>query len=319
MAEAVVLEATQWKFESSHLYLGGINMIGIYKITNKTNGKVYIGQSIDIKKRWKQHINEAKSSRQNTYLYNAMRKYGIDNFSFEIIEECDIKSLNEREIYWIKFYNSFEGEGYNMTPGGSDPIKVNTQELYNLWDKGLSVGEIVNYYQGTLSASTIKNYLYCYKKWTKEESKKREGRIKSKTPLQKEGTVIKQYDIFGTFIKNWDTSLHEIERELKIPHNSISKVLCGKLLQSHGFQWKYGIKDDQSNIESIIDKVPLHFEILQKTKEGKIINRYKTVVEAAKAVNTVPSNIRKVCKHTNNRKTAKGYIWEYDFNTWYDT
>ena len=78
---------------------------------------------------------------RNTNLYQAMRKYGIENFSFEVIEECLPEELNEREIYWIDYYDSFNKEkGYNMTPGGIEAIFINPQEIYDLWDKGYSIG-----------------------------------------------------------------------------------------------------------------------------------------------------------------------------------
>lgn len=91
---------------------------GIYKITNLVNGKSYIGQSIDIEKRWQQH--KSKSSwrvQKEKALYRAFTKYGLDNFEFEIIEECKRKFLDKREIYWIKKYDTYNN-GYNMTKGG---------------------------------------------------------------------------------------------------------------------------------------------------------------------------------------------------------
>jgi group I intron endonuclease len=60
-------------------------MTGIYKITNKINGKVYIGQSINIERRWKEHISD---KRKNSLIHLAIEKYGEKNFNFEIIEEC---------------------------------------------------------------------------------------------------------------------------------------------------------------------------------------------------------------------------------------
>jgi group I intron endonuclease len=97
-------------------------MIGIYKITNKINGEVYIGQSIDIKRRWKTHITTSYNEKLKDYdsaIHRAIRKYGKENFEFSVLEETklDKKLLNEREIYWIKTYNSY-GKGYNETPGG---------------------------------------------------------------------------------------------------------------------------------------------------------------------------------------------------------
>ena len=96
-------------------------IIGIYKITNKINGKIYIGQSKNIFKRWSEHRYEAKNN--DKPLYKAFRKYGIENFTFEIIEICNIEQLNEREIFWTKFYNSYNN-GYNLTPGGDYSSKT---------------------------------------------------------------------------------------------------------------------------------------------------------------------------------------------------
>lgn len=90
-------------------------MIGIYLITNKVNGKKYVGQSIDIEERWKSHIWESKKSEY--IIHRAMRKYGIDNFDFSILEECSVDKLNEREIYWISELDTYNN-GYNMTIGG---------------------------------------------------------------------------------------------------------------------------------------------------------------------------------------------------------
>lgn len=98
---------------------------GIYKIENLINGKVYIGQSNDIKSRWNDHKRIAKDKSKHGYnypLYRAIRKYGIENFKFEIIEECSEEKLNEREIYYIGYYKSYiyfeNSNGYNQTLGG---------------------------------------------------------------------------------------------------------------------------------------------------------------------------------------------------------
>lgn len=100
-------------------------MIGIYKITNQYNGKIYIGQSINIIKRWNNHKSAAFNINQSEYnypLYQAIRKYGLHNFIFEILEECSPTELNEREQYYINYYNSYYN-GYNQTPGGQNTQK----------------------------------------------------------------------------------------------------------------------------------------------------------------------------------------------------
>lgn len=96
---------------------------GIYKITNNINGKVYIGQSVDIKRRWKEHKKEAFYKKSHCFdypLYRAIRKYGIENFKFEILEECPQDMLNELEIFYINEYKATGENGYNQNDGGHD-------------------------------------------------------------------------------------------------------------------------------------------------------------------------------------------------------
>lgn len=96
----------------------------IYKITNKVNGKIYIGQTINKPEdRFKAHIKEARNNNQN-YLYRAMRKYGIENFELEVIDEAkSIDELNCLEEYYISKFNSTDSEiGYNMHLGGNNNI-----------------------------------------------------------------------------------------------------------------------------------------------------------------------------------------------------
>ena len=80
-------------------------MIGIYKIVNPSN-KIYIGQSVDIEKRWARY--KIILCQNQTKLKNSLKKYGFDNHKFSILEECETERLNERERYWQDFYNSLE-------------------------------------------------------------------------------------------------------------------------------------------------------------------------------------------------------------------
>ena len=80
-------------------------MIGIYKITNP-NGKIYVGQSINIENRLKQH--RFGHDGKKTRIYNSIKKYGWDSHTIDILEECEIELLNERERYWQEYFNSFE-------------------------------------------------------------------------------------------------------------------------------------------------------------------------------------------------------------------
>ena len=90
-------------------------MIDIYKITKKENEKSYIGQSNDIERRFSEH-----KTKIDIPIEIASKKYGADTFNCEIIEECSLDKLDEREKYWIAFYNTYKGFGYNCNEGGGN-------------------------------------------------------------------------------------------------------------------------------------------------------------------------------------------------------
>lgn len=96
-------------------------MIGIiYKVTNIVNGKIYIGQTTkSLNTRKLSHINDSLAIRDNLYFHNAIRKYGINNFKWEVLESCASKEeLDDMEFHFIKQFNSKAPAGYNMTEGG---------------------------------------------------------------------------------------------------------------------------------------------------------------------------------------------------------
>lgn len=93
----------------------------IYIIKNTINDKVYIGQTTNAEYRWRRHIWDARYENKNelnkSVLHKAMIKYGIENFSYEILES-QVENYDEREKYWINYYNSIVPNGYNIAPGG---------------------------------------------------------------------------------------------------------------------------------------------------------------------------------------------------------
>lgn len=103
-------------------------MTGIYKITDKTNGLMYIGQAMNIQRRFSEH-KTSNTGKPGTIDY-IIRTKGVDNFNFDIIEECKAIDLKNREIYWIDYYDSYYN-GYNLTPGGdgSSPGEDNTNAI----------------------------------------------------------------------------------------------------------------------------------------------------------------------------------------------
>lgn len=102
---------------------------GIYLFTNLVNGKHYVGQAVDLRKRLQHHLNNLEHDRYDAPLYRALKKYGIDNFDLKIIkqlikvkEKYKTKVLDRLEIYFIKYYNSYGATGYNQTKGGDGGV-----------------------------------------------------------------------------------------------------------------------------------------------------------------------------------------------------
>lgn len=130
----------------------------IYKITNKVNGKIYIGKTVlSVQKRWSQHcIDCGKEDKSKRPLYSAMRKYGIESFYVEQVEECPEEILSDRERYWIEYYGSFKN-GYNATIGGDGKAYIDRQLVTNLYKEYQNIKTVselmgVNYF-------TVRNIL----------------------------------------------------------------------------------------------------------------------------------------------------------------
>lgn len=160
----------------------------IYKATNTSNSKCYIGKTkSNLEFRKEQHFKDSFVKKSKLIFHCAIRKYGIESFVWEILEECDDKILNEREIYYIDYYKSncgkFPETGYNMTNGGDGGYILehhpNKKEIYAKMAKSNS-GE--NNFLNKMSYEDRENWLnenrrgincYAYgKKFTEERRKK---------------------------------------------------------------------------------------------------------------------------------------------------
>ena len=126
----------------------------IYKITNLSNGKMYVGQAVShilnhkkyrpygCEGRFRCHISEAFSSKKNQshYLNNAIRKYGVNEFNVELIENCKIEKADERETYYINELNTLFPNGYNLKNGGN--VFTHTDESKRRVSNG-----VINYFK----------------------------------------------------------------------------------------------------------------------------------------------------------------------------
>ena len=126
----------------------------IYKIVNNINGKVYIGQTrTTLKERMSKHYSDARCEPGITGIDAAIRKYGEQNFSVEILCECKNEELDRLEKFYISEYNSFNSpKGYNLTPGGQDT---------SAWSLNLDNQEVVKVYSELRQVNKTAEYFHC--------------------------------------------------------------------------------------------------------------------------------------------------------------
>lgn len=214
-------------------------MIGIYKITNQETGKAYIGQSICIEHRWKTHIQSAKNPNNKDYnseFYTDIRNMGVNNFCFDILEECQVTDLDKKEIYYISIFDTYKN-GYNRTHGGSGQNYEDVIKTRELWDKGYSSAEITN--ELKICRETVRKYLQDYKNYSTKESYKR-GYFNSEKAIQANKNLntstICQYTLDGIFLKEF-SSCAEVEKTLGILAQSVSSCIKGEYFSAGGFRW----------------------------------------------------------------------------------
>ena len=201
----------------------------IYKITNKKNQKIYIGKTLlTPEARFKEHIKDHyKEEEGNRPLYRAMKKYGIENFFVETVEECEEKDINEREKYWIEYYGSFKN-GYNATIGGDGTRYADYDLIYTTYQEVKSiekVHQITGYDHATIRTALEIN------KITKEirVENDRINRSKKVAMLNKDTE-----EILKVFI-----GTSEAGRYLNKHHQHINEVCLGKRKSAYGYKWKY--------------------------------------------------------------------------------
>lgn len=202
----------------------------IYKICNCINNKVYIGQTCSsIEKRFREHLYRAKSqTHENLPLYNAITKYGANNFFIEEIEQVPEELLNEREIYWIKFYDSFRN-GYNATTGGEGIHRTDETEILKLWNEGCYQKEIAlktNHKSQTVKTILLANGIT--EKELKQRTKEISNSYKYRPILRIDfsGNIV-EYNSVTECIANNNISISTLYRGLK---NNIPKK---------GYFWRY--------------------------------------------------------------------------------
>lgn len=270
----------------------------IYKITNLINSKIYIGQtSQTAAARWSDHKKNFKSLQDDMVIHKAMFKYGKDNFSFEIIEECDNNKLSERESYWIKYYNTYE-EGYNSTLGGEGAPKYDYNLFLKEWNDGATLEEIsiITGADRHIIAKALGSF----------------GVKSIELKARACGKKVLQYTLDGRFVAEFDSASSAARKFNAMPGNIIN---CCKQIHAsaYNYLWKYSC--DDISIEKLVKRYketgkgsPKQVE--QYSLDGKYIQTFSSCREAARSINA-PYHVGINACCLGKQKTAYGYIWKY--------
>ena len=213
---------------------------GIYKITNPNN-KVYIGQSINLKKRLDDYQKYSKAGFQ-IKLKNSFNKHGIENHTFEIIEKCNFEQLNERERYWQEFYDvlSFNGLNCKYTKTNDKSGEL-SQEIKDKISNSLIGSKRTKEQKNKMSKSQLG------KKRSTESIEKRLVKIKKHLQLQEyrdkfkhNEQIVYQYTKDLEFVQEWK-SVREASRQLNIDCSSIVKAISNKYPNktAKNYIWSY--------------------------------------------------------------------------------
>lgn len=197
----------------------------IYKITNKVNGKSYIGKTErTIQRRFQEHCHEAYEERSyDRPLYRAIRKYGKENFEVTELEQTD--QAEEREIYWINFYKTYGANGYNATKGGDGTHYLD----YEL---------IIKTYNEIRSAAKVAEKLKIDQKHVLKIIEEHGDTIYSN--IENAKIAVAMLDKDTEEILQIFPSIRDAERFVKCKgRGHISAVCKGKRKTAMGYKWKY--------------------------------------------------------------------------------
>lgn len=271
----------------------------IYQHINKENNKRYIGQtSQDPERRWRTN---GEGYSDSPKFYEAIKKYGWDGFEHKIIEEGDSQEwANEREIYWIAYYDTFNNDdkGYNMTPGGGNYMK-------ELWKdpifrekmcKTFSESRKRSWSNEEFAQARLKSLLDgLHKVWNDPEwrAKRIENLMRDKNPNSKKVVNIETNKIFNT--------IKEASQWAGL--NSVSGIgQCCKGKQktagkhpdtNEPLHWKY-IDDERSNEEILLKSINLIYKPVKCLNNNQI---FKSMSEAARwcSLNDTGKSIKQCC------------------------
>lgn len=260
----------------------------IYKITNKINNKIYIGQTVQSpNRRLQKHISDSKKI--DTHLYRAFNKYGIDNFQLDIIEECKDSELDQQEKYWIKYFDSYNN-GYNETLGGYGGTKINREQVISLWNQGYNVSKIAEIL--SCSCDRVRDILHDNNINTDELVNRIFRNYNNEFILE----LWNKHHSFKYITDNYDIGIEGLKRQL---------LECG-ISEEELYQNKINNLKQQM----IKNRIKNESVVLQFDLDGNFIRKFNSIKEASLETKAQASSISKVCN--NEYKSANGFLWCYE-------
>ena len=211
----------------------------IYKIENKINHNIYIGQTVQtFSQRWGGHVHAAYTKSHKDYtcpLHNAIRKYGEDAFEKSIIEICNIEELNEREKYWIQYYDSYNN-GYNAALGGDGHQKYDYAAIVKYFEENEnSIIKTCKHFHiyDQVVYTALNNMNIDYKNCIKSNKKEKHNKL---ILLVEKNLIFKK--------------ITDIDKYLNKPtsHGNIRRCLNGITEKAYGYHWKE-IEDDGNLVQ----------------------------------------------------------------------
>lgn len=283
----------------------------IYKYTSPSN-EAYIGQTINSLKDRAKDLLTGRGYKKCTIFWKAIQKYGWKNFSVCILEEVEVDKLNEREIYYIKHFNTLVPNGYNLTPGGESG---KCQEVYVYSAQN---GQFIEHYNSITEASNETGVsIETISTIINNSSNRRQSHNLTFTTAYIPVYDITQlsrnnyhrvyvYDKDGNYLKQFET-IADAASELKIGYSSIAKCFNGKALHASYYQFRDEYFDKIKPIPKN-SKTPVSVcQIDPETQE--VINTFPSYAAAGRAVGlTSGDGIKKVIKR--GKGLSGGYFWK---------
>ena len=221
---------------------------GIYKFENNINHMIYIGQTIDLESRYKKHLQNISDLQHQEDFYCALREFGIENFSYEILEKFEIFNqdvLDALEKYYIdEVYHSLTPNGYNMVPGGSNGAGLSkSKKVYQYDLQGRFLREFSSAHQaGYETKISYSNICACCRKERPQAgpyqwryNKEEVSSIKAKNY-----SGVLQYTKDGIFIKEYPT-MEDAAKAVGCSKALICRVCKGQGKTGKGFIWRYKV------------------------------------------------------------------------------